>query len=422
MKIPLLFDIDAWQEIFGTLKRNKLRSVLTGFSVAWGIFMVVILLGAGNGLKNGVTQNFNDQTKNITTLYPGSTTLPYEGYSQNRYIELTKTDLNFVSNYLPNVEKTTAVIQQYNSIISYKNQTANYSVQGVSPVFKETQNLKILSGGRFINESDEYNKRKVAVLDKKISSTLFKTDDPIGKYVNINNISFQIVGILESSQGFWGTSAYIPFSTASILQNPRNYNRILFFTNGLTTEKQIEDYNKNLRLQLAKIHNYSPKDEGGIYVWNRMEGFLQTIRIFGAINLFIWLIGISTLAAGIVGVGNIMLITVKERTKEIGIKKAIGAKNRSILSSIILESIIVTTLFGYIGMLIGIGITELVGFLITQLSKGSDQGVQIFSNPTVDMKIVMAATLVLIISGILAGYFPARKALKIKPVEALRYE
>jgi len=416
-----MFDINTWQEILNTIRKNKLRTFLTGFSIAWGIFMLMILLGSGNGLKNGVTENFASESKNVISLWPGRTSIATEGLQKGRRIRFDDQDVNMLENQFDNISTISPAVWKY-ARLSYKNDHVSYELNGVMPYYNILQSISIGKGqGRFINEIDQQEKRKVIVLEKSIVETLFKHENPIGKYVNADNIPFQVIGVYERSNPWRNAETYIPFSTAQMLYNLPNYYELSFEAKGLNTLEENMEYEKQLRSRFARLHSYDPKDNRALWIWNRMEQYLETMQIFGGINLFIWIIGIGTLIAGIVGVSNIMLISVKERTREFGIRKAIGATPFSILRLVVMESILITTLFGYIGLVGGVAVTETINYFMQQNAAGSG-GMVIFKNPTVDMGIAVSATVVLIIFGVLAGYFPARKAVKIKPIEALRFE
>ena len=419
-----MFDINTWQEIFNTIRKNKLRTVLTGFSIAWGIFMLMILLGSGNGLKNGVTENFASESKNVVTLWPGRTSIATEGFEKGRRIRFDDKDTYLLEHQFDNISTLSPLVYKYemNSKISYKNDYVTHDLNGVMPFYNLLQDIRIYKNqGRFINEIDQQERRKVIVLEKSTVETLFKHENPIGKYVNANNISFQVIGVYERSNPWSNIETYIPFSTAQTIFNCTNYYELSFEAKGLNTVAENETFNDLLRSRFARLHSFDPKDNRALWIWNRMEQYIQTMNIFGGINMFIWIIGIGTLIAGIVGVSNIMLISVKERTREFGIRKAIGATPFSILRLVVMESILITTLFGYIGMVAGVAVTETLNYFMQQ-SAGEGGGMMIFKNPTVDMNIAISATVVLILFGVLAGYFPARKAVKIKPIEALRFE
>lgn len=281
--------------------------------------------------------------------------------------------------------------------------------------------------GRFINHLDMKEHNKVIVLDKKIADLLFPGESALGKTVKVGNLMFKVVGINSKKEDWGGSRAYIPFTTSQSIFNPSGkFYNIVFTVDGLNTKEANDKFNETLRTMMSRRLNFNPEDEQALWISNAQSEYVETMKIFGGITLFVTIIGILTLIAGIVGVSNIMLVSVKERTREIGIRKAIGAKPSSILKTIILESIIITTIFGYIGLIMGIGLTEIVNFIMEQAANGqpvSDEPqMSVFTNPTVEIGYAIFATIVLIISGVIAGYLPARKAVKVKPIEAMRQE
>ena len=413
------------QEILATLSHNKLRTFLTGLSVSWGIFILIILMSAGNGLKNGVTSNFSSRATNTVQMWPGTTSLPYKGLKSGRSLDLTEKELNAVSQ-LPETGYKSAVIET-SAIIANGSESRSYSLKGVDPAYTNIYNLEINSGnGRFINEMDIKNNSKVIVLDKKIVETIFKKENPVGKYVKVGSVMFKVIGINTKKQRWEGAQAYIPFSTAQIIYNPgKKIGTIALTVNNLKTEKQNTEFNDKLKSTVAPTMMFDLKDEKAFWIWNSQRDYIETMKVFGAISLFVTIIGILTLIAGIVGVSNIMLVSVKERTREFGIRKALGAPPSAILRSIIIESILITAVFGYLGMMIGIGISEVVNFMMEKgaaTASGDGPEMSVFKNPTVDLTYVFFATFVLIIAGVIAGYMPARRAVKIKPIEAMREE
>lgn len=413
---------DIWQEIFSTIRKNKLRTFLTGFSMAWGIFMLILLLGAGNGLKNGVSVSFGNAAKNSVYIWPGQTSMPYKGLQKGRLIKFDETEKGYLKREFPFISYFSASIIHWNPVISYGKEYGNNTVRGVEPDFAEIDNVVVEAGnGRFINEVDMQQARKVIVIHKKTAKGLFREEAALGKYLVVDGVAYQVIGIYEGEDRDQLPDVYVPLSTAQRIYNPaEGYRNINFMVEGLSTTEENEAFDTELRAKLGQKHTFDIQDRQAVWVWNKLKNYMQTMGIFKGINLFVWIIGIGTLIAGIVGISNIMLITVKERTKEFGIRKALGATPFSILKLIILEALLITGFFGYIGMVAGVGLTELVNNVMA--GAGSTEEMSIFRNPTVDLPIVISATVVLIVAGILAGYFPARKAVHIKPIEALRYE
>lgn len=415
--------MDILHEIWSGLKRNKLRTVLTGLSVSWGIFILIILLGAGNGLKNGVTSNFSDRSTNTVQLWPGTTSLPYRGYQSGRNLSFTEKELKKVELDIDEAVNETPIVDKHLNI-TYKNEYGTYSVRGVLPYYENIFKLKIdAAGSRFINDADIRENRKVIVIDERIQEVLFKKDSPLGKFVKVDQVMFQVVGV-NSKKDNWGDgNAYIPYSTAQMVFNPnKKFYSMAMVVEGLDTKEANEQFNDRLKENISQTMLFDPKDAQALWINNSQQNYLQTMSIFNGISLFVLIVGIFTLIAGVVGVSNIMLVTVKERTREIGIRKAIGAPPVHILFSIILESILITAIFGYVGMMAGIGITELVNMIMEQSAATNPSGMSVFKNPTVNLNYVYLSTLIMIIAGIIAGYMPARKAVKIKPIEAMRDE
>ncbi len=414
--------IDILQEIFQSLRKNKLRTTLTGLSVSWGIFILIVLLGAGNGLKNGVSSNFSDRATNSVSLWAGTTSMPHKGLKSGRDIQFSDKELEAIETQLSESRLVTARINRTQNI-SYGAEYGSYQVRGVMPVYRNIENLVIKPGdGRFINQLDLNNNNKVVVIDKKVADVLFKNENPINKNVRIGGIVFKVVGV-NSKKAQWGSPvAYIPFTTAQAIYNPsKRFHQISFTVDGLETKADNDQFDNKLRTLMGNMLSFNPEDKQALWVNNSQADYIETQKIFGGITIFVSIIGLLTLIAGIVGVSNIMLVSVKERTKEIGIRKAIGAPPSSILKSIILESLLITAIFGYLGMLMGIGLTEAVNFVMEQAASGAGDEVQmsVFKNPTVDVTYAIFATVVLIISGVVAGYMPARRAVKIKPIEAM---
>lgn len=416
--------IDIWQEIYSTIKRNKLRTFLTGFSVAWGIFMLIVLLGAGNGLIHAFEDSASERAMNSIKIYPGWTAKAYDGLKEGRNIRLDNKDLSASAQHFPDhVIKTGATIWQGDVNVSFGPEYVNLSLSGVFPTHTEVEAVKLIKG-RFINEIDIKERRKVIVLHKKTAEILFdKTHtEPIGQFVNAANVVYQVVGLYNDKGDSGDSDAYIPFSTLQTIYNRGDkLHSLVMTTKNLETIEKNEAFEANYRKVIGANHRFDPTDNSAIWIWNRFTNYLQQQQGSNILRIAIWIIGIFTLLSGIVGVSNIMLITVKERTREFGIRKALGAKPFSILWLIIVESVTITTIFGYIGMVAGIGVTEWMNNAFGNQTMDTGMWTEtVFLNPTVDISIAIQATLTLIIAGTLAGLFPARKAASIRPIEALR--
>jgi len=420
-----MFDIDKWQEIFATIKKNKMRTFLTGFSVAWGIFMLMILLGSGNGLSNGVSENFMRDAVNAMWLWSGRTSIPYKGMQEGREIRFTNTDYEILKE-LEGIEYTSGRYYIGGNMFSYGNEYGEYTAITCHPDLKEVESLEIVKG-RFVNQVDIEQSRKSVVIGKDIYDALFKEKEAIGEYVRVNNIPFKVVGICKEGGGTRHRNAYIPVTTGQKVFNGSNRLHNFALTINAETIEESQAIEARVRETLARKHKFDSSDESAMGSYNKLEDVIQTMKIFQAIDIFIWIIGIGTLIAGVVGVSNIMLIVVKERTKEIGIRKAIGASPASVIGLILLESVLITTIAGYIGLVMGTGLMEGINLFVEQQYAASaatngGNGETLFRNPTVDLNIAAMATALLVIAGAIAGYIPAKRAARIKPIEALRDE
>jgi putative ABC transport system permease protein len=417
--------MDILQEIWSGLRRNKLRTILTGLSVSWGIFILIVLLGAGNGLKNGVSSNFSDRATNTVQMWPGRTSVPYKGYQSGRTLSFSDRELELTEKEVPEMSGQTPIVEK-NLTLTFQSEYGSYQVRGVVPYYYNIFNLEINEGdGRFINDKDLSDERKVIVIDRKIADVLFKEKEAVGQFVKVDQTMFQVVGVNTKKERWGGGNAYIPYTTAQIIFNPdRKIRSIAMSVEGMETKEENEAFNERLKGTMSQTMTFDPEDTQALWLWNSQRDYVETMNIMKSISMFVMVIGIFTLIAGIVGVSNIMLVTVKERTREIGIRKALGAPPAHILFSIIIESILITAFFGYLGMLAGIGLTELVSFIMNQSAAAnpSETGMSVFRNPTVDLGLVYASTTILIIAGIIAGYMPAYKAVRIKPIEAMRDE
>src|SRR5680860_1558239 len=381
-----MFDIDKWQEILATIKKNKMRTFLTGFSVAWGIFMLMILLGSGNGLSNGVSQNFMRDAINAMWLWSGETSIPYKGMKEGRQIKFTNTDYEIIKD-LPGIENTSGRYYINGNTFSYGSEYGDYTAITCHPDLKEVESIEIVEG-RFVNEVDIKKARKSIVIGKDIYDALFKDKEAIGEYIKVNNIPFKVVGICKEGGGTRHRNAYIPVSTGQKVFNGSNRLHNFALTIDAKTIQESKDIENQVRETLARNHKFDASDKSALGSYNKLEDVMETMKIFQAINIFIWIIGIGTLIAGVVGVSNIMLIIVKERTKEIGIRKAIGASPGSVIGLILLESVLITTIAGYIGLVLGAGLMEIINFFVEQqyaLSAATNggNGETIFRNPTV---------------------------------------
>ena len=410
--------MDFWREIFMALSRNKLRTFLTGFAISWGIFILIVLLAAGNGIMNGISDEFSDQRTNVYMIYSGETSIPFKGHGINRSIMFNDKDIRFLETEVRNVDQVSPRIY-INGFATLGDKSSSVFVSGVRPVFKGINHVELLEG-RFINEMDEKNSEKFIVIDETLRDKLFgKGVSPLGQFIIINSMAFNVVGVCEAQGRSDGGEGYVPFSTLKKITRQSRYWMLNFTVKGLETKEDNEAFTESLRTQLAGLHEFDPDDTSAVYIRSRQEEYLQTMKILHTFELFIWIIGFAMLISGIVGVSNIMRITVKERTNEIGIRKSLGAKSRSILASIVTESLIITTIFGYIGMWLGMIAAEVGGNILAKVQEGKEISLNIV--PSIDIRIVLMATGLLIVCGVLAGFFPARNAVKIKPIEAMNY-
>ena len=416
-----MFDLDKWQEILSTIKKNKMRTFLTGFSVAWGIFMLMILLGSGNGLSNGVASNFMNDAVNAMWIWTGETTIAHQGLKTGRPIQFHNDDYDAVQN-IKGVETASGRYFMGNTRYSYEKESGEYTTITCHPELNDVENMELLEG-RFINQVDILQNRKVVVIGKDIQTALFKEKPALGEYVNVNKVPFKVVGVCIEPGSTRNRNAFMPVSTAQKVFNGSNRLHNLAITINGETLAESQAIEGRIRETFSRKHHFDVTDEGALGIYNKLENYIQTMRIFQAIKIFIWIIGIGTLIAGIVGVSNIMLIVVKERTKEIGIRKAIGASPASVIGLIMLESILITTVAGYIGLVLGTGLMEIINYMMVQSAgPASQQSETVFLNPTVDVGVAVSATVLLVVAGAIAGYIPAKRAARIKPIVALRDE
>lgn len=413
-------------EVWSTSKRNKLRTSLTGFAVAWGIFMLIFLLGAGNGLINAQLQQSTRFLANSMRVFPGETSKAYKGLKEGRSIMLNDKDI-LISNktYGQYVDDVGGRLEQYNVNINYgDNYVASQSLVGVAPTHPKIDKTELIAG-RFINEIDMKEQRKNVVLSRSQAKELSKDyRSLVGKNVKISNLNFQVVGIYKDDESRNNTEAFIAYSTIKTIYAKGDDAGSLEFTiKNLKTKEDNEQFEKNYRASINNNHQAAPDDERTIWLWNRYVDNIQMNQGIAIMQTALWIVGLFTLLSGIVGVSNIMLITVKERTREFGVRKAIGAKPWSILKLIITESIIITSFFGYIGMVCGVAANEIMDATIghTTVDTGLFKAAM-FVNPTVGIGTCIGATITIVIAGTIAGLIPAIKAARIRPIEALRAE
>ena len=413
-------------EVWSTSKRNKLRTSLTGFAVAWGIFMLIFLLGAGNGLINAQLQQSTRFLANSMRVFPGETSKAYKGLKEGRSITLNDKDI-LISNktYGQYVDDVGGRLEQYNVNINYgDNYVASQSLVGVAPTHPKIDKTELIAG-RFINEIDMKEQRKNVVLSRSQAKELCKDyRSLVGKNVKISNLNFQVVGIYKDDESRNNTDAFTAYSTVKIIYAKGDDAGSLEFTiKNLKTKEDNKQFEKNYRASINNNHQAAPDDERTIWLWNRYMDNIQMNQGIAIMQTALWIVGLFTLLSGIVGVSNIMLITVKERTREFGVRKAIGAKPWSILKLIITESIIITSFFGYIGMVCGVAANEIMDATIghTTVDTGLFKAAM-FVNPTVGLGTCIGATITIVIAGTIAGLIPAIKAARIRPIEALRAE
>lgn len=418
---------DLFIEVFGSIKRNKLRTGLTGFSVAWGIFMLIVLLGAGNGLKNTTRANMGQVEVNTMEVRGGWTSKAYDGLQEGRRIFLDDKDVKVTSSdmFSENIEEISPVLNQGSSTVTYGKRYFTGSIIGTEPHYAEMMNVEILAG-RYINKNDIDDKRKVVVINSAQAENLFNYKDDlgraVGKRVKVGNASYVVVGVYKTDEQSSSAAIYMPLSTIKTLYNRgKRIDRIVFSFKGLDTEAQNEEFEATYRSVMNKRHRADPKDTRAIRISNHFMQSMQMNKGMGIITGALWIVGLFTLLSGIVGVSNIMLITVKERTHEFGIRKALGARPWQVTKLIIAESVTITALFGYVGMFLGMLACEIMDKTLGS-SETDIMGMKVamFVDPTVGLDVALEATLLLIVAGTAAGLVPAVKAARVRPIEALR--
>lgn len=408
-----MFDWDKWMEIFHTIIKNPLRTFLTGLSVALGIFILVVMQGLGFGLQNGVMKQIQDDAINSIWVRSGTTSIPYKGLNSNRRIEYDNNDLAWVVENIEGVTNYSGQFMRWNSTIRYGKEKMNFGIRAVHPGYEMLERINLVEG-RFINETDVTNMRKVALLGKTVYDDLFRGKPAVGEYIEVNGVSFRVIGRFEDPNSRWeNRQVYVPISTGQkVFGGQDKLSMFMISTGDASLEESIEMKNEIDR-HLREHYSVHPEDERAVWLRNNNEEFKEYLDMFTGIRTFIWVIGFFTLFAGIIGVANIMSIIVKERTKEIGIRKALGATPWSIISLIIQESTFLTFVAGCFGLVLGVGLLELLAHFIDH---------EFFTNPTINYRISIGALVILVLAGSLSGLIPAIRAVNIRPVEALRDE
>jgi putative ABC transport system permease protein len=415
-----MFDSDRWSEIWNTLSRNKLRSFLTMFGVGWGIFMLVVMLGMGNGLKNAVLGGFEGFATNSCFIWTMPTTKPYGGFQRGRQFHFENADTEIIRRNVSGIEVCSPQLQlggwQGGNNVSYNSRIGAFSIYGAEPEVLLVESMRLFQG-RFLNHADLSEERKVCVIGQAVIDRLFEQEDPMGKYIKINGVYFQVVGLAKKKgSAEMGDNPeakiYVPFTTFQKAFN--SLNEVHWYSIIAKPGEDVARIEKEVKALMARRHKVDPTDDNAFGSWNMQQMYGMMNGLFLGIGGLSWFVGICTLLAGVIGIGNIMLVIIKERTKEIGIRRSIGATPKAITSQIVMEALTLTSIAGYFGLLAGVALLE-----ITRAVAGD---ADFFKNPGIDLFVALVAFAVLIISGLLAGLLPARRALSIKAVDALRAE
>ncbi|EAQ51120.1 MULTISPECIES: ABC transporter permease [Leeuwenhoekiella] len=414
-----MFSLERWQEILETISKNKLRTFLTGLSVASGIFILVILLGFGQGMQNGISAEFQRDAANRISVYSGVTSMGYKGLNPGRFIEMTNDDYNYlVSKYEDDIEFKSSIYRVWSGTLNYGDESGSYRVEGVYPDYQFLENEDLVAG-RYINYDDQKLKSKIMIIGNKVKQDLFGSKEAVGEYVQINGINFKVVGVYSDPGGEREeTRVFVPLSTSQRVFGGSDKVRNLGFT--LKPQENFQDalaqslqFSAEIEEFLKERHLVAPEDTSAINVNNTLENAKRFYDLIGMIKTFFWVVGICTIIAGVVGVSNIMLIIVKERTKEIGIRKALGAQPLSIIGMILHESIFVTAIAGFTGLILSMALLEVLG---------PNMQMDYIKNPSVNFNVAITTVFILVLAGALAGFVPAWRAARIKPITALREE
>ena len=420
-----MFDFDGLNEIWQTIARNKTRSLLTAFGVFWGVFLLVVLSSTGNGFENGMMRQVEGVTPNTGLFFTGTTSEPYKGYQKGRNWSMNLSDLKAIRDNFPDIvaiSPEASVWTSEDKNVVYGNRSGSYTVKGVMPEYDYIMKSRIVKG-RFINDADIANHRKVCLLGKRAFEDLFdKGVDPLGKMVRVNGLYFQVVGVIStynSNVQINGTpdeSVVLPFTTMQQLFSKGD--DINFFVMAANDNASIAELQDKVEQLLKQRHDIAPDDKTALSSFNLEDIFKMFKGLFIGIHILIWIVGLGTLMSGIIGVSNIMLVTVKERTREIGVRRAIGAKPKNIISQVLSESLLLTTLAGLVGLCIGVGIMAVVAMVTSNMLSDN----MMFQDPNMSFKAAVAATIIVILSGLLAGVLPAWRAIQIKAIDAIREE
>ena len=420
-----MFDFDGIHEIWQTIARNKTRSLLTAFGVFWGIFLLVVLSSTGNGFENGMMKQVEGVTPNTGFFFTSTTSEPYKGYQKGRSWSMQMSDIEALKEAFPFIKAISPEASVYSSEdknVVYGSRSGSFTVKGVMPEYNEIEKSKIMKG-RFINETDIAANRKVCLLGKKVYTTMFERgENPIGKMVKVNGIYFQVVGVARSYtdnvniNGSVDESVILPFTTMQ--QVFALGDKINFFALVADDDTPLPEIEEDVMQLIKQRHDIAPTDKDAIRSFNLSEIFKAFKGLFFGIHILIWIVGLGTLMSGIIGVSNIMLVTVKERTREIGVRRAIGAKPKNIITQVLSESLLLTTLAGLAGLCIGVGIMAIVGMITSNMPSDN----MMFQDPYMSFKAAVLASIIVILSGLLAGVLPALRAIQIKAIDAIREE
>ena len=424
----MLLNKEYFREIVQTLKRNKLRTFLTGFAVAWGIFFLILLLGAGSGVRNALIYNINLQgdTQTHASFWIFATNMPYKGYPAGRVVRLNKRDAQVIAQEVPEIKALFPRWSRWTTLSGRTGNTKEGSLECADPrMFTTVKELQLLSG-RVINQADDAQLRKVCLLPKDVALALYNTPDAVGQELGTQHGAFTVIGVYNASSGMGQSSVYIPQSVFSKLfpSSTTSFNHCSLYCPELRTDADVQRLKDNLFEVIARLKEIHPQDKESLFLNSTIENNKRISALTVGLDMFLWFMGLSTLLIGVIGVANIMLVTVRERIREIGIRKALGARSRHIVSMILTESVLITLVSGLVGLILGVGALALAEYLMQRMGWGNvsvmDTQTTMFRNPVIEPGVAIAALLVMVLSGLIAGYVPARRAARIPAVEAMR--